>query len=154
MESHIMLLAQPLMKNRSWNIDKKSYERETCMFRELTSTFRIVKLENVFRCCNENTKSVQNFVRNKDNVFKTKMDKHRFEQRQQTENKSSNDSIKANESFYCGMDLDEAFERSPSVKTNNAVKSKVVRKFGFLCKPKQGTDIKGLKPNLRVLRRN
>ena len=173
MESHIILLAQPLMKNRSWNIGKKTYERETCMFRELENTFRIVKLEEVLRCCNEIcaiTKFVQNFVRNKDSVFKTKMDKHKFKQWQQTgDNKkhmvfptvsdvktsinektfnSPNDSSKANESFGRGMDLDQAFERSTPIKKNNAAKSKIVSKFGFLCEPRQGVDIKGLKPNL------
>ena len=173
MESYIILLAQPLMKKRSWNIGKNTYEKETCMFRELESTFRIVKLEEVLRCCNEIsliTKSVQNFVRNKDSVFKTQIDKHKFEQRQQTEDnkkyiisptvsevetsinekafKFSNDSSKENESFDRGMDLDQAFQRSTSVKRNKAAKSKIVNKFGFLCEPKQGVDIKGMKPNL------
>ena len=40
MEPNIVLLAQQLMKNRSWNISKKSYERETCMFHELENTFK------------------------------------------------------------------------------------------------------------------
>ena len=173
MKSHIILLAQPLMKNRIWNIGKKTYERETCMFRELESAFRIVKLEEVLRCCNEIcgiTKFVQNFVRNKDSVSKTKMDKQKFEQRQLTKNNkkymvfptvsdvetsinekafnSPNDLSKSNESSDRGMDLDQAFERSTTIKKNNAAKSKIVSKFDFLCEPRQGVDIKGLKPNL------
>ena len=39
MKSNIVLLAQPLTKNRSWKIGKESYERETCMFCELGKTF-------------------------------------------------------------------------------------------------------------------
>ena len=62
--------------------------------------------------------------------------------------KFSNDSSKENESFDRGMDLDQAFQRSTSVKRNKAAKSKIVNKFGFLCEPKQGVDIKGMKPNL------
>ena len=32
MKSNIISLAQPLIKNKSWNISKTSYEKETCIF--------------------------------------------------------------------------------------------------------------------------
>ena len=53
MEPNIVLLVQPLMKNGSWNIGRKSYERETCMFHELENIFKIVKLEEVLWWKNE-----------------------------------------------------------------------------------------------------
>ena len=53
MEPNIVLLAQPLMKNGSWNIGRKSYERETCMFHEIENIFKIVKLEEVLWWKNE-----------------------------------------------------------------------------------------------------
>ena len=177
MESNIIILAQPIMKNRSWSIGKRSYERETCMFHELENTFKIVKLEEVLRCCNEIceiTKSTQNFVRNKDSVFNTNTDKHTLEQQQLGNNKRymispsvsewdypeaetsvneyasypSSNSIRADKSLDRTMDLDQAFKKSATLKKGNAAKSKIVSKFGFLCEPRQGVDIMGLKPNL------
>ena len=177
MESHIVLLAQPLMKTRSWNIGKESYERETCMFRELEDTFKIVMLEEVLRCSNQIsgvTKSTQNFVRNQGSIFETEMDEVTFNQQQQPQDsqkrmvspslpgsnqlevgtsrneKSSypSDDSKVDKSFDLGMDLDQAFQRSATLKKSNAPKSKIVSKFGFLCEPRQGVDIEGLKPNL------
>ena len=223
-ESNIILLAQPLMKNRSWNIGKKSYERETCMFHELKDIFKILRLEEVLRCSNEIceiTKCTQDFVRNKDSVFKTKMDKLTFEQWQQPKDSKkhmtspslpelnyhevrtlidgkvsnpSNDSSKLtleqrqqpksskkrmispnvpelnyldmgtskngniaklndytskfDKKVSPGMDLDQAFKTSTPVKKSNAAKSKIVSKFGFICEPKSGVDIEGLKPKL------
>ena len=170
-ESNIILLAQPLMKHRSWSKGKKKYERETCMFHELKNAFKIVKLEEVLRCSNEIcgiTKCIQNFVQNKNSVFKTKMDPPpTFGQRQQpkhnkkqmaspsfsqffpdvettvNEEVSNHDNVstKADKSF----DLDQAFKRSASLRKSN---TKIVSKFGFLCEPRQGVDIKGYKPNL------
>ena len=175
-ESNIVLLAQPLTKNRCWNIGKKSYERETCMFSELENTFKIVKLEEVLRCSNKIsgvTKSTQNFVRNQDSIFEAEMDEVIFNQQQQPQDSRmvshglpgsnqlevgtsrnekasypSDDSTKADESLDLGMDLDQAFQRSATLKKSNAPKSKIVSKFGFLCEPRQGVDIEGLKPNL------
>ena len=46
------------------------------------------------------------------------------------------------------MNLDQAFQRFASLEKSNAPKSKIVSKFGFLCEPRQGVDIEGLKPNL------
>ena len=167
MESNIIVLAQPLMKKRSWSIGNENYERETAMFHELNSEFKIVKLEEVFRCSNEICeiiKSTQQFVRNKDSVFKTKLS---FEQRQQpggneklmvspsalgsnfsdveTEEKSE---TSTNKRIYYDMDLDQAFKRSAPLQNINAAENKIVSKFGFLCNPRQGVDIKGMKPNL------
>ena len=73
--SSIILLAQPLMKNRRWNIGKNSYDRESCLFCDLENTFKIVKLEEVLRCSNKICgikKSTQRFVGNKDSIFKNK----------------------------------------------------------------------------------
>ena len=47
-----------------------------------------------------------------------------------------------------GMDLDQAFKRSAPLQESKTARSKIVSKFGFLSEPKQGVDIKGLKPNL------
>ena len=85
MESNIVILSQPLMKNRKWNIGKESYEKETCVFGNLENTFRIVKLEEVLRCSNNIfgvTKSTQNFVRNQDSIFETEMDEVTFWQQE------------------------------------------------------------------------
>ena len=178
MESHVILLAQPLTKNRSWNIGKKSFKRETSMFCELGKTFKIVKLEEVLRCSNKIsgvTKSTQNFVRNQDSIFETEMDQVNFKQPQQPkENQKrmvspilpeanqpkvgpsrneqssypSKDSTKAGKDLDLGMDLDQVFQRSAMLKKGKAPKSKIVSKFGFLCEPRQGVDIEGLKPNV------
>ena len=222
-ESNIILLAQPLMKNRIWKKGKKSSQRETCMFHELKNTFKIVKLEDVLRCSNNIcriTKCTQNLVQNKDSVYKTKMDDVTFEQRHQPEDKndlvsdrmpesnyeeletlvnkkvfnhinkpnkfkliqrqqlediekemipthapesncmevgtpinekSTNpgwDSSKADENLYRRMVLDQAFKTSTDLTKINSAKSKIVSKFGFLCEPRQGVDIEGLKPSL------
>ena len=165
------------MKN-SLNIGKESYERETCVFCELESTFKIVKLEEVLRCSNQisgATKSTQNFVRNQDSIFETEMDDITLNQQQQPQDSQkrmvspslpesnqleagtsrnqkssypSDDSTKADKSFDLGMNLDQAFQRFASLEKSNAPKSKIVSKFGFLCEPSQGVDIEGLKPNL------
>ena len=177
MKSNIILLAQPLIKNRSWNIGKKTYERETCMFRDLENIFRTVKLEEVLRCSNkicEITKYTQNFVRNKDSVFKTEMNKLTLEQLQQDEGnkkhfvspsvlesyypdvgtsrnkvfKPNNDFRKSSKSLDLTMELDQAFERSAPLQKSKSARSKIVSKFVFFCEPKQGVDIEGLKPNL------
>ena len=83
LESNIILLAQPLMKTRSWNLGKASFEKETCVFNELENIFKLVRLEEVLRCSNEIcriTKSSQTFVQNKDSVFKTSMNKVTLDQ--------------------------------------------------------------------------
>ena len=176
-KSNIVLLAQPLTKNRSWNIGKESYDRETCMFRELENTFKIVKLEEVLRCSNkisDVTKSIQNFVRNQDSIFEIEMDQVTFEQRQLPEDNQtrmvspslseanqpevgpsrnensypSEDSTTTDKSLVPGMYLDQTFQRSTTLKKSNAPKSKIVSKFGFLCEPRQGVEIEGSKPNL------
>ena len=83
LESNIILLAQPLMKTRIWNLGKASFEKETCVFNELENIFKLVRLEEVLRCSNEIcriTKSSQTFVQNKDSVFKTSMNKVTLDQ--------------------------------------------------------------------------
>ena len=165
-ESNIILLAQPLMKNRRWIIGKNSFERETCLFRDLENTFKIVKLEDVLRCSNKIcgiTKSTQSFVENKDSIFKTKANKLTVEQRQQPEgnnkrvvgtsineklSNANDNSSKIDKILDCTMDLDQAFKIYTSHKRCNAPKSEIVTKFGFLCEPRQGVDVEGLKPNL------
>ena len=168
-KSNVILLAQPLTKSRSWNIGNVCYERETCMFHELKSAFKIVKLEEVLRCSNEIsgiTKCTQNFVRDKHSVFTTEIDKSTFEEQQEPKDlekhvvspslpelhyQDSGTSISgkiSNKSLYGPMDLDQAFERSAQFQKSNIEKSKIVSKFGFVCEPNQGVDIKGLKPNL------
>ena len=173
-ESNIMLLAQPLMRCRRWRTGKSNYKKETSMFHKLENTFKIVKLDEVLRCSNqicEITKCMQNFVQNKDSVFKTKMDKLPFEKRLQPEGnkkpmvspnvqelnysevgipttKSSNDSKDADKSLDHGVDLDQAFKKSTPVTKSKAAKCEIISEFRFLCEPKQGVDIEGLKPKL------
>ena len=168
MESNIILLAQPLTKRRSLSIGEESYERETGMFHELKDIFKIVKLEEVLRCSNKIcgiTKSTQNFLQNKESVFKI-MDNLTFEQRQQPEGiekhtvsysapmsnnlevgTSANSEMKADEKLLA-MDLDQAFKKSTTLQKINAAENEIVSKFGFLCEPRQGVDIEGIKPNL------
>ena len=84
-QSNIMILAQPLLKKRTWSVGKETYEREGCMFNAL-GNFKTVKLEEVLRCSNEIcsiTKYTQQYVQNKDSVFTTGIDKLKFEQQQQ-----------------------------------------------------------------------
>ena len=88
-QSNIIILAQPIMKKRSYNVGKESYERETCMFHELKN-FKNVQLEEVLRCSNEIfriTKYTQQFFHNKDSVFRTQMNKLKFGQQQDYEDK-------------------------------------------------------------------
>ena len=175
--SNIILLAQPLTKNRSWNVGDVCYERETCVFHKLEKTFKIVKLEEVLRSSNEIcgiTKNTQNFLLNKDSVFKTEMDQVAVEDQPQQKDKEliisssvsksnypevgtsmnekfsnpNHDSSKADENPVRVMDLDQAFKRSTPLKKSKAAKSKIVSKFGFLWECKQGLDIEGLKPSL------
>ena len=95
--------------------------------------------------------------------LKTKMNKLTFEQRQKPEannkqpvrtsinknpSNTSHNSSKVDKILDCGMDLDQAFKISTAVKRCNASKSELISKFGFLCEPKQGVDVEGLKPNL------
>ena len=47
-----------------------------------------------------------------------------------------------------GIGLDQAFEKYAQLENSNSGENKIVNKFGFLCQPRQGVDIKGLKPNL------
>ena len=47
-----------------------------------------------------------------------------------------------------GMGLDQAFKSSAPLQNSKTAESKIVSKFNFLCEPKEGVDIKGLKPNL------
>ena len=185
MESHIILLPQPLTKNRLLNLGKRSIEKETCMFNELENVFKVVKLEEVLRCSNNIcriTKSTQAFVQNKDSVFQTSMNKVKLDQQHQSrDNKKlivsvsapeSNDADTAdigtpskikteNEVSYPSnairttdrsldgrMDLDQAFERCASLQKSKVAKGAIVSKFGFLCDPKEGVEIKGLEPNI------
>ena len=87
-QSNIVILAQPLRKKRSWKVDNKCYNKETFMFHELKNTFRIVKLEKVLRSSNEIcriTKATQKYVRNKESIFTTELDKQNFEKQKQSE---------------------------------------------------------------------
>ena len=174
LESNIILLAQPLTKSRSLSLGEEIYEKETGMFQELKDIFKVVMLEEVLRCSNkicEITKSTQNLLQNKESVFK--MDNLTFEQRQQPEGikkqtvsysaqklnylevgtsvnaeTSSEKGVRKADEKLRAMDLDLAFKKSTTLQSANATKNKIVSKFVFLCKPRQGVDIKGKKPNL------
>lgn len=97
-QSHIIILPQPLMKERSFNVGKKSYTRKTCLFHKLHNTFKIVKLKQVLRSSNEIlkiTESTQKFVQNKESTFTTENDNFKSKEEQKF---SNNDSLK--ESYY------------------------------------------------------
>ena len=168
MESYIILLAQPLTKSRSLSIGEENYKRETGMFEELKDLFKVVKLEEVLRCSNKIrgiTNSTQNFLQNKESVFKINMDDLTFEQRQQPEGiekhtvsqsapkhsevgKPANSDEKLLAFKKTSLDLDQAFKKSATYQNVNAAENKIVSKFGFDCEPRQGVDIEGVKPNL------
>ena len=168
MESYIILLAQPLTKSRSLSIGEENYKRETGMFEELKDLFKVVKLEKVLRCSNKIrgiTNSTQNFLQNKESVFKINMDDLTFEQRQQPEGiekhtvsqsapkysevgKPANSDEKLLAFKKTSLDLDQAFKKSATYQNVNAAENKIVSKFGFDCEPRQGVDIEGVKPNL------
>ena len=121
-ESNVILLAQPLMKNRSWDLGKTIYERESCLFYKLQNTFKVVKLEEVLRCSNKIcriTKSTQNFVQNKKSVFITQMNKPTYEQRQQPkDNKIFEASSSVPESNYPDLRIPSQFETSKNMVSN------------------------------------
>ena len=125
MESNIILLAQPLMKTRSWNLGKTSFEKETCMFNELENIFKVVRLEEVLRCSNEIcriTKSTQAYVQNKDSVFKTSMDKVTLDQQHQSkDNKKLVVSPSALESRYADLDTPSKVKTSRNEASNPTV---------------------------------
>ena len=122
------------------------------------------------------TKCTQNFVQNKDSIFETKMNTLSMEMQRQpegeksdifsssvqelnhteirtslisksTRNELSNFS-KAEKSVDRGLDIDQAMEKSKSLHESKTANIKIVSKFVFICEPKQGVDIKGIKPNL------
>ena len=181
MESNIILLAQPLIKTRNWNLGKTSYKKDTCMFNELENIFKVVKLGEVLRCSNNIcriTKSTQNFVQNKDSVFKTNMNKVTLDQQQQSKNNKkrmestpestyadigtpskfeasrnevsnpSKDISRVDKSVDGRIDLDQAFERLAMLQNSKAGKIMIVSKFSFLCEAKVGVDIQGLETNI------
>ena len=91
-QSHIIILPQPLMKERSCNVGKKSYARKTCLFHKLQNTFKIVKLKRVFRSSNEIvkiTESTQKFVENKESIFTTENENFKFKEEQKSSNSDS-----------------------------------------------------------------
>ena len=177
-QSNIIILAQPLMKKRILKKGKKIFERETCMFHKLEDVFKIVKLEEVLRCSNEIcsiTKVTQNFVENKDSVFTTAMEipnkscmvwhspqdsnypdetylsikTLEIEESNKDKFLTVNNLSKTEKKPGHKIDLDQAFEKYAQLEKNsNAGKNKIISKFGFLCQPRRGVDIEGLKPNL------
>ena len=174
-DSNIIILAQPMMKTRSFSSGKRSYEKETCMFQKLKNKFKIVKLEEVLRCSDEIctiTKSTQNFVKEKDSVFETNLNTVSMEQRQQTKynkkhilssnmqelnrtqvrtstTRSERSNIsKPDKSVDYGVEIDQMMERSNLRYRSKTQNIKIVSKFGFTCEPEHGVDIKGEKPNL------
>ena len=93
-QSHIIILPQPLMKERSVNVGKKSYTRKTCLFHKLHNIFKIVKLKQVLRSSNEIlkiTESTQKFVQNKESIFTTENENFKSKEEQKF---SNNDSLK------------------------------------------------------------
>ena len=127
-KSYIMILAQPLKKQRSWNAGEECFKKETCMFQELKSAFKIVKLQKVLRSSNEITqitKSVQTFVGNKDSIYVTEIDGLKFEQKQKSADikqhrvscnvKTSNDPEKA---LNYKNNISSTYSNNSSVKSN------------------------------------
>ena len=125
LESNIILLAQPLMKTRSWNLGKASFEKETCVFNELENIFKLVRLEEVLRCSNEIcriTKSSQTFVQNKDSVFKTSMNNVTLDQQHLSkDNKKLIVSPSVPESSYTDLDTPSKVKTSRNEVSNPTV---------------------------------
>ena len=125
LESNIILLAQPLMKTRSWNLGKASFENETCVFNELENIFKLVRLEEVLRCSNEIcriTKSSQTFVQNKDSVFKTSMNNVTLDQQHLSkDNKKLIVSPSVPESSYTDLDTPSKVKTSRNEVSNPTV---------------------------------
>ena len=173
-QSNILILVQPLTRNRKWHVDSKIYERETSMFQDLRKVFKIVKFEEVLRCSNEIcniTKSAQKLVQNKESIFKTEMGKFKVKKLQKfydgigkygekeinhpDSTISSNENVSyynspniTNKIYEYDMNLDEAFEKVSAVNKGHLAKDAIVSRFGFLSEPRQGVDIKGGKPTL------
>ena len=125
LESNIILLAQPLMKTRSWNLGKASFENETCVFNELENIFKLVRLEEVLRCSNKIcriTKSSQTFVQNKDSVFKTSMNNVTLDQQHLSkDNKKLIVSPSVPESSYTDLDTPSKVKTSRNEVSNPTV---------------------------------
>ena len=125
LESNIILLAQPLMKTRSWNLGKASFENETCVFNELENIFKFVRLEEVLRCSNKIcriTKSSQTFVQNKDSVFKTSMNNVTLDQQHLSkDNKKLIVSPSVPESSYTDLDTPSKVKTSRNEVSNPTV---------------------------------
>ena len=125
LESNIILLAQPLMKIRSWNLGKASFEKETCVFNELENIFKLVRLEEVLRCSNKIcriTKSSQTFVQNKDSVFKTSMNNVTLDQQHLSkDNKKLIVSPSVPESSYTDLDTPSKVKTSRNEVSNPTV---------------------------------
>ena len=167
-QSSIIILAQPLAKQRGYIVKRNMYEKETCMFNELKN-FKVVKLEKALRYSNEIctiTKYAQQLVQDQETVFRTEKDKLEFiKQQEDQDNKSYlvklthetlNDGKGLNSSINCKqskkipddiVDLDQAFVKLASVKRKNRG-NKIVSKFHFIAEPKQGVDINGGDPVL------
>ena len=123
MASNIILLAQPLMKTRSWNLGKTNYKKDTCMFNELGDIFKVVKLEEVLRCSNNIcriTKFAQTFVENKDSIFKTNINKVTLDQQQQSKDKKRMISPGAPESTYANIGTPSKFKASRNEVSNHS----------------------------------
>ena len=91
-QSNVIILAQPLMKKRRWNVGRENYDIKTCMFHELLH-FKIITLQEVLRCSNEIcniTKLSQKFLQNKNSIFATGIDKLKLEQERQSEDDKEN----------------------------------------------------------------
>ena len=125
LESNIILLAQPLVKTRSWNLGKASFENETCVFNELENIFKLVRLEEVLRCSNKIcriTKSSQTFVQNKDSVFKTSMNSVTLDQQHLSkDNKKLIVSPSVPESSYTDLDTPSKVKTSRNEVSNPTV---------------------------------
>ena len=125
LESNIILLAQPLMKTRIWNLGKASFEKETCVFNELENIFKLVRLEEVLRCSNKIcriTKSSQTFVQNKDSVFKTSMNNVTLDQQHLSkDNKKLIVSPSVPESSYTDLDTPSKVKTSRNEVSNPTV---------------------------------
>ena len=115
-QSHIIILPQPLMKERSCNVGKKGYARKTCLFHKLQNTFKIVKLKQVFRSSNEIvkiTESTQKFVENKESIFTTENENFKFKEEQKS---SNSDSLKESERIGKNRKESDSLEWNTSAK--------------------------------------
>lgn len=127
-QSNVIILAQPLIKNRCWNVGTENYDRKTCMFHELLH-FKIITLQEVLRCSNEIcniTKLSQKFVQNSNSIFATGINKLNLEQEWRSEgSKKSTASFRQHQSD----NPDQTFSSKKTLASHQVLSDEAISHF-------------------------